>query len=172
MTGSPPSSPAPTHDAADADLVVLATVWDAAVRHRRGARRPARRQGRDLHGERARRRAAQFVPVLTAARLDRRRGADGGARAPRSSPRSTSCLRPRSPTSATRSSATCSSSATTTDGPTVLDLIDGIPELRAFDAGSLANAVGIEAFSAALLTVNLRHKGKGTLRLEGIGPAP
>ena len=42
----------------------------------------------------------------------------------------------------------------------VLDLIDGIPDLRAFDAGSLANAVGIEAFAAALLTVNLRHKGE------------
>lgn len=50
----------------------------------------------------------------------------------------------------------------------VLDLIVGIPELRAFDAGSLANAVGIEAFAALLLTVNLRHKGKGTLRLLGL----
>lgn len=55
----------------------------------------------------------------------------------------------------------------------VLDLIVGIPELRAFDAGSLANAVGIEAFAALLLTVNLRHKGKGTLRLLGLdGYAP
>ena len=51
---------------------------------------------------------------------------------------------------------------------TVLDLIVGIPDLRAFDAGSLANAVGIEAFAALLLTVNLRHKGKGTLRLLGL----
>jgi 8-hydroxy-5-deazaflavin:NADPH oxidoreductase len=53
---------------------------------------------------------------------------------------------------------------------TVLELIDGIPDLRGLDAGSLANAVGIEAFSAALLTVNLRHKGEATLRLAGIGP--
>jgi NADPH-dependent F420 reductase len=52
----------------------------------------------------------------------------------------------------------------------VLDLVDGIPDLRALDAGPLANALGIETFSAALLTVNLRHKGEGTLRLEGIGP--
>ena len=50
----------------------------------------------------------------------------------------------------------------------VLDLVVGIPELRAFDGGSLANAVGIEAFAALLLTVNLRHKGKGTLRLLGL----
>jgi predicted dinucleotide-binding enzyme len=53
---------------------------------------------------------------------------------------------------------------------TVLDLVDGIPELRALDAGPLENAVGIETFSAALLTVNLRHKGKGSLRIEGVGP--
>jgi NADPH-dependent F420 reductase len=49
-------------------------------------------------------------------------------------------------------------------------LIDEIPGLRALDAGSLANALGIEAFAAALLTVNLRHKGEATLRLAGTGP--
>ena len=50
----------------------------------------------------------------------------------------------------------------------VLDLTAHIPDLRAFDGGSLANAVGIEAFAALLLTINLRHKGKGTLRLLGV----
>jgi NADPH-dependent F420 reductase len=50
----------------------------------------------------------------------------------------------------------------------VLDLVARIPELRAFDGGSLVNAVGIEAFAALLLTINLRHKGKGTLRLLGL----
>jgi NADPH-dependent F420 reductase len=53
---------------------------------------------------------------------------------------------------------------------TVLEIVDGIPNLRGLDSGSLVNALGIEAFAAALLTVNLRHKGEGTLRLEGIGP--
>ena len=52
---------------------------------------------------------------------------------------------------------------------TVLDLIDGIPGLRAFDAGSLANAHGIEAVAAPLLTINLRHKGEATLRITGAG---
>jgi len=52
----------------------------------------------------------------------------------------------------------------------VLDLVDGIDGLRALDAGPLANALGIEAFAAALLTVNLRHQGEGSLRIEGIGP--
>lgn len=55
---------------------------------------------------------------------------------------------------------------------TVLDLVAKIPDLRGFDGGSLANAVGIEAFAAVLLTINLRHKGKASLRLVGIEPRP
>ena len=46
--------PGTNHDAADAEVVVLATVWDAAVADRAGPRRPARRQGRHLDGERPR----------------------------------------------------------------------------------------------------------------------
>jgi len=55
---------------------------------------------------------------------------------------------------------------------TVLDLVAGIAGLRAYDGGSLANALGIEAFAAVLLSVNLRHKGKGRLRLLGVEPHP
>lgn len=51
-----------------------------------------------------------------------------------------------------------------------LDLVDQLGGLRGLDAGPLANALGIEAFAAALLTVNLRHKGEGTLRIDGVGP--
>jgi 8-hydroxy-5-deazaflavin:NADPH oxidoreductase len=51
----------------------------------------------------------------------------------------------------------------------VLDLIDSIPGLRAYDAGSLHNARGIEAVAASLLTVNLRHQGEATLRITGAG---
>jgi NADPH-dependent F420 reductase len=51
----------------------------------------------------------------------------------------------------------------------VMELVESIPELRAFDGGSLANAVGIETFAALLLSINLRHKGKGTLQLAGFG---
>lgn len=50
----------------------------------------------------------------------------------------------------------------------VLGLVAGIPNLRAFDGGSLVNAIGIEAFAAVLLTCNLRHRGKGTLRMLGL----
>jgi 8-hydroxy-5-deazaflavin:NADPH oxidoreductase len=55
---------------------------------------------------------------------------------------------------------------------TVLDLVMQIPNLRGFDGGSLANAVGLEAFAAVLLTINLRHKGKASLRLVGVEPRP
>ena len=44
-------------------------------------------------------------------------------------------------------------------------LVSAMPELRAYDGGPLENAVGLEAFCAVLLTVNLRYGGKATLRL-------
>lgn len=50
----------------------------------------------------------------------------------------------------------------------VMDLIDAMPGLRAFDAGSLANALGIEALTAALITVNIRHKGQASIHLSGV----
>ena len=50
----------------------------------------------------------------------------------------------------------------------LLDIIGDIPDLRAFDGGSLENAVGIETFAAVLLTINVRHKAKAGLRLSGI----
>jgi 8-hydroxy-5-deazaflavin:NADPH oxidoreductase len=49
----------------------------------------------------------------------------------------------------------------------VRQLIAQMPELREFDGGSLANALGIEAFAAVLLSVNLRHHGTAALRLTG-----
>ncbi|MGB2758197.1 MAG: NADPH-dependent F420 reductase [Acidimicrobiia bacterium] len=50
----------------------------------------------------------------------------------------------------------------------LMDIIESIPHLRAFDGGSLANAVGMETFAAVLLTINIRHKCKASLRLAGI----
>jgi NADPH-dependent F420 reductase len=50
----------------------------------------------------------------------------------------------------------------------LMDIIRDIPKLRAFDGGSLENAVGMETFAAVLLTINIRHKGKAGLRLSGI----
>jgi 8-hydroxy-5-deazaflavin:NADPH oxidoreductase len=50
----------------------------------------------------------------------------------------------------------------------LMGIISDIPDLRAFDGGSLENAVGMETFAAVLLTINIRHKGKASLRLSGI----
>jgi len=50
----------------------------------------------------------------------------------------------------------------------VIELLGTIPGLRPLDGGSLANAAAVEAFAAVILTVNLRHKGHGTLRLDGV----
>jgi NADPH-dependent F420 reductase len=51
---------------------------------------------------------------------------------------------------------------------TLMEIIRGIPHLRAFDGGSLANAVGMETFAAVLLTINVRHKIRASLRLAGV----
>jgi len=48
---------------------------------------------------------------------------------------------------------------------TVISLIGSLPELRAFDGGSLAHAGALESFCATILTVNLRNKGRVTLQL-------
>lgn len=44
-------------------------------------------------------------------------------------------------------------------------MVSAMPDLRALDGGSLDNAIGLEAFCAVLLTVNLRYGGRATLRL-------
>jgi NADPH-dependent F420 reductase len=51
---------------------------------------------------------------------------------------------------------------------TVMELALSIPGMRAFDGGSLSNALGLEAFAALILSINLRHKGKASVRLEGV----
>jgi 8-hydroxy-5-deazaflavin:NADPH oxidoreductase len=50
-----------------------------------------------------------------------------------------------------------------------LALIDRIEGLRGIDAGSLAQAAPIEAFTAVLITVNIRHKVHTTVQLAGFG---
>jgi NADPH-dependent F420 reductase len=52
-------------------------------------------------------------------------------------------------------------------GAVVRQLVEELPGFRAFDGGSLPNALGVEAFAALLLSVNLRHRGKGALQLIG-----
>jgi NADPH-dependent F420 reductase len=51
---------------------------------------------------------------------------------------------------------------------TMMTIIASMPDLRAFDGGSLENSVGMETFAAVLLTINIRHKVRAGLRLSGI----
>lgn len=49
-----------------------------------------------------------------------------------------------------------------------------VPGLRPLHAGSLASAAAVEAFTAVLVTLNMRYKAHSTLRLAGLdhaGPA-
>jgi hypothetical protein len=48
-------------------------------------------------------------------------------------------------------------------------LVDRIPGLRGVDAGSLAQAAPIEAFTAVLITINIRHKVHTAVQLAGFG---
>lgn len=51
---------------------------------------------------------------------------------------------------------------------TVMEITSSIPRLRALDGGSLRNAVGMETFAAVLLTINIRHKMRASLRLTTV----
>jgi hypothetical protein len=51
---------------------------------------------------------------------------------------------------------------------TVMEITRSIPNLRPLDGGSLRNAVGMETFAAVLLTINIRHKMRASLRLTSV----
>ena len=47
-------------------------------------------------------------------------------------------------------------------------LVDAIPDLRPLRAGSLASAGAVEAFTAVLLGINRRYKARASVRLTGL----
>ncbi len=49
------------------------------------------------------------------------------------------------------------------------ELVGRVPGLRALDAGGLASAAAVEAMTAVLLTMNLRYKTRTALRVTGVG---
>jgi NADPH-dependent F420 reductase len=51
---------------------------------------------------------------------------------------------------------------------TTLDIVAKIPDLRPLDAGELSNAAPIEAFAAVLLQLNIRYKTRAAVRFTGI----
>ncbi len=51
---------------------------------------------------------------------------------------------------------------------TTIDIVSKIPDLRAVDAGELSNAAPIEAFAAVLLQVNVKYKTRVAIRFTGL----
>jgi 8-hydroxy-5-deazaflavin:NADPH oxidoreductase len=51
---------------------------------------------------------------------------------------------------------------------TLMEITSSIPNLRPLDGGSLRNAVGMETFAAVLLTINVRHRMRASLRLTSV----
>lgn len=49
-----------------------------------------------------------------------------------------------------------------------MDLVSRIPDLRAVDAGELSNAAPIEAFAAVLLGVNMKYRTRVAIRFTGL----
>ena len=50
----------------------------------------------------------------------------------------------------------------------VLEIVSSIPDLRGLDSGELSNAAPIEAFAAVLLQVNVRYKTRVAVRFTGL----
>jgi NADPH-dependent F420 reductase len=51
---------------------------------------------------------------------------------------------------------------------TTIDIVSKVPDLRAVDAGELSNAAPIEAFAAVLLQVNVKYKTRVAVRFTGL----
>jgi NADPH-dependent F420 reductase len=163
-----PLAAAVNEDAAGADLVVLATPWDAAVPTSRqlapvlqgkvvvSVGNALVRQGKEMHALVLPRgsvaagvqaalpgspvaAAGHHLPADTLADLDAQLEADVLV-----------CGDDVGAKSAT------------------MALFSGIPGLRSLDAGSLASAAAIEAFTAVLVTLNMRYGSHSTLRVAGL----
>ncbi|MFV0317793.1 MAG: NADPH-dependent F420 reductase [Microthrixaceae bacterium] len=51
---------------------------------------------------------------------------------------------------------------------TTLDIVSKVPDLRGVDAGELSNAAPIEAFAAVLLQVNVKYRTRVAIRFTGL----
>lgn len=60
----------------------------------------------------------------------------------------------------------CSDHPTAT--ATTIDIVSKIPDMRAVDAGALSHAAPIEAFTAVLLQVNVKYKTRVAVRFTGL----
>lgn len=156
------------HEASDADVVVIATPWDAA-----GA--TAAECGRQLRGK----------VVISMANALAKVGHEFQPLVP---PRgsvaaSVQAAVPRSLVSASfhhvpakelgdlahpveSDVLVCSDHPKATE--VTLEIVSKIPDLRGVDAGELSNAAPIEAFAAVLLQVNMKYKTRVAVRFTGL----
>lgn len=161
-------SGAGNEEAAASDLVVLATPWDAAVPTARQLRDHLRgkvvvsvanalvRQGREMHALLPARGsvAAGVQAVLPGSAV-----AAAGHHLPADTlgdldaPMAADVL-------------VCGDSMEAKEATAAV--FASIPGLRALDAGSLASAGAVEAFTAVLATLNMRYKTRSTVRLVGL----
>jgi len=51
---------------------------------------------------------------------------------------------------------------------TVIEIVSKLPDLRPIDAGELSNAAPIEAFAAVLLQINVKYKTRVAIRFTGL----
>jgi NADPH-dependent F420 reductase len=51
---------------------------------------------------------------------------------------------------------------------TTAEIVGSLPDMRALDAGKLSNAAPIEAFAAVLLQLNVRYKTRAAVKFTGI----
>lgn len=54
---------------------------------------------------------------------------------------------------------------------TTIEIVSALPDMRPLDAGELSNAAPIEAFAAVLLQLNVRYKTRAAVKFTGIDTA-
>lgn len=161
-------SGAANEEAAVGDLVVMATVWDAAVTTASRLEEQLRdkvvvslanaifRQGRELHALVPARGslAAEVQAVLPDSYV-----AGAGHHLP---------AEPLADLDSQLEADVLVCADTTRAKEAALNLFGLIPGLRPLDAGSLASSGPIEAFTAVLATLNINYKARSSLRLAGL----
>ena len=161
---------ADNESACEADLVVVATPWDGAPQTVAGL--ADRLEGKVVISmANALFKVGDDIEAVVPARGSLCVAVQDAAPAsPRLGRSSTTCLLAASRTWKSRSTPTSSSALTTRRRPrrpssswTAYRAVAGI------DAGTLSAAAAIEAFTAVLIGVNIRHRAHASIRLTGLG---
>lgn len=160
--------PGVNEEAADAELVVLATPWEAAERTAGELAALLRdkvvvsvanalvRQGREMHA---------LIPPRGSVAAGVQAALPGSAVVAAGHHLPAPTLADlEAPLSA--DVLVCGDSGEAKDATMLL--FGGIEGLRPLDAGSLASAAAVEAFTAVLVTLNMRYRAHSTLRLGGL----